>query len=325
MIQLIKRRAVALILPSLALAAVPAFSQQTWKPDGPVTIVVPYSPGGGTDALGRAVGKELSSIWGQPVIIENVPGADGLIGTRKVIGAKPDGQTLLLQTYAVTLAKHLPSANGFDPMPQLVPVSVFSQIPGVFVANPKLPGKTLAEVIRHCKTAAKPCSFATTESVARLHAQMLRADEGLHNLIVVNYKGGGQVITDLVAGNVDMAIMGITAAMPHYKSGALKVLATLGNKRTSVTPEVPSTAEAGLRSLDQVTWYGLFAPKGTPQNVVDAVAAATARAVKGEAATKTFSTLGAEVLETSSAESASITRKEIERMDGLAARFPLDK
>jgi tripartite-type tricarboxylate transporter receptor subunit TctC len=252
-----------------------------------------------------------------------VPGADGLIGTRKVIGAKPDGHTLLLQTYAITVTKHLPGANGFDPMPQLVPASVFSQIPGVFVANPKLPGKTLAEVILHCKTAVKPCSFATTESVARLQAQMLRADSGLDNLIVVNYKGGGQLITDLLAGNVDMTIMGITAALPHYKSGAIKVLATLGSKRTSATPEVPSAVEAGFPNLDQVTWYGLFAPKGTPQNVVEAVATATAQAVKAEGAMKTFSTLGASVLETSASESASIARKEAERMDALAKRFPL--
>lgn len=318
-----KRRALALVLPSLALAAAPAFAQPVWTPTGPVTIVVPYSPGGGTDAQARSVAKELSGIWGQPVIVENVPGADGLIGTRKVIAAKPDGQTLLLQTYAITVTKHLPTANGFDPMPHLVPASIFSQIPGVFVANPKLPGKTLAEVIRHCKTAVKPCSFATTESVARLQAQMLRADEGLDSMIVVNYKGGGQVITDLVAGNVDISIMGITAAMPHYKSGALKVLATLGNKRTSATPDVPSTAEAGFPNLSQVTWYGLFAPKGTPQNVVNGVAAATAKAVKSEGAMKTFSALGANVLETSAAESASIARKEIESMDALAKRFPL--
>lgn len=319
----IKRRAIVLALATLSLPVAPVFAQPAWKPSSPVTIVVPYSPGGGMDAQARAMGHELSAIWGQPVIIENTPGADGLIGTRKVTVAKPDGYTLLAQTYAVTLAKHLPSANGFDPMPLLVPVSVFSQIPGVFVANPKLPGKTLAEVIRNCKTAAKPCSFATTESVARLQAQMLRADAGLDSMVVVNYKGGGQVITDLVAGNVDMAIMGITAAMPHYKSGSLKVLATLGNKRTSVTPEIPSAVEAGFPGLDQVTWYALFAPKGTSQNVVDGVAAAMAQAVKREAAMKTFATLGADVLGASSAESALIAHKEIDRMDRLVKRFPL--
>jgi len=288
-----------------------------------VTVVVPYSPGGGTDAQARAIAKELSTIWGQSVIVENVPGADGLIGTRKVIGAKPDGQTLLLHTYAITLSKHMSSSGGFDPMPQLVPASVFSQIPGVFVANPKLPGKTLAEVIQHCKTAAKPCSFATTESVARLQAQMLRADYGLNNMVVVNYKGGGQVISDLVAGHVDMAIMGITAAMPHYKSGSLKVLATLGSKRTPVTPEIPSAVEAGFPNLDQVTWYALFAPKGTPSNVVAGVSTATAQAVKAEGAAKTFLSLGATVLESSVAESESIARKETERMDSLVNRFPL--
>ncbi|TFZ02903.1 tripartite tricarboxylate transporter substrate binding protein [Ramlibacter henchirensis] len=322
MFESIRHRVLALLLPTLALIGVPAIAQPVWKPTGPVTIVVPYSPGGGTDVQARAVARELSSIWGQSVIVENAPGADGLIGTRKVIAAKPDGQTLLVQTYAVTLSKHLPAAKGFDPMPQLIPVSVFSQSPGVFVANPKLPGKTLAEVIRHCKTAAKQCSFGTTETVARLQAQMMRADMGL-DLVVVNYKGSGQVITDLVAGNVDLAIMGVTAALPHYKSGGVKVLATLGSKRTSATPEVPSTVEAGFPALDQVTWFGLFAPKGTPQTVVDALAAATSQAIKGETAARTFSTLGADVLDASPSESASMVRREIERMDALAKRFPL--
>jgi tripartite-type tricarboxylate transporter receptor subunit TctC len=319
----LKRRALALLLPSLLLGSLPAAAQQAWKPDRPVTLVVPYSPGGGTDALARAVARDMSEVWGQPVVIENLPGADGLIGTRKVIGAKPDGYTLLAQVHAITVAKHLPSANGFDPLADLAPVTGFAQLAGVFVSNPSLPGKTLADAVRHCKTSAKPCSFATTESVARLHGQMLRENAGLENMVIVNYKGGGQVITDLVAGHVDMSIMGITAAMPHYKSGAIKVLATLGEKRTSVTPEIPSAAEVGFPYLDTITWYGIFAPKGTQQDVIEGIAAATSQALKGETVQKTYSTLGAEALRTSPAEFSALVKRESEHMSTLAKRFPL--
>jgi tripartite-type tricarboxylate transporter receptor subunit TctC len=317
------RRALALLLPLMALAPVAAHAAD-WKPDRLVTLVVPYSPGGGVDAQARAVAQELGKIWGQSVIVENTPGADGLIGTKKVIGMKPDGHTLLVQINAITVMKHIPSSRGFDPLPDLVPVSAFSQLPGVFVVNGAMPGKTLAEVVRHCKTSAKPCSFGTTESMARLQARQLALEAGLDNMVVVNYKGGGQLITDLVAGNVNMAIMGVTAALPHYKSGSLKIMATLGSKRAPVTPEVPSAVEAGFPSMDTVTWYGLFAPKGTPKNIVDGIAAAVAQAVKGETTTKTFTSLGAEAIGNTPGEFATMLRKEGERTDAMAKRFPLE-
>jgi tripartite-type tricarboxylate transporter receptor subunit TctC len=317
-------RALALLMPALALAPFAAVAQADWKPDRTLSIVVPYSPGGGTDAQARAVAQELAKLWGQPVVVENVPGADGLIGTKKVIAAKPDGHTLLVQINSMAVMKHIPSSKGFDPVPDLVPVSAFSQLPGVFVTTPSLLGKTLAEVVRNCKTSPQPCSFGTTESVARLQARQLAMESGLSNLVVVNYKGGGQLITDLLAGHVSMSIMGVTAALPHYKTGALKIQATLGSKRASVTPEVPSAVEAGFPSMDTITWYGLFAPKGTPKNVVDGIALAVAKAVKGEATTKTFSSLGAEVLGTTSAEFVTIVQREVERMDAMAKRFPLE-
>ncbi|GAA5237089.1 tripartite tricarboxylate transporter substrate binding protein [Verticiella sediminum] len=322
MIASIYRRAATLLTLAFGFCAAPALAQPPWQPDRPVTLIVPYSVGGGTDALARAVAKDLSDVWQQSVIVENVPGADGMIGTRKVIGARPDGYTLLVQIHAITLARHLPASNGFDPLPQLEPITAYAELAGVFVATPKLPGETLAETFQGCKTNARSCSFGTTESVARLQGQMLRADEGMENLVVVNYKGGGQLITDLVAGTVDMAVMGITAAMPHYKSGALKILATLGDKRTSITPDVPSAAEAGFPGLDAITWYGLFAPKGTPQAIVEGVAAATARAVQGQTTQQTFASLGAQAISPSPADFAARIEAESARMTELVQRFP---
>ena len=317
-----RRGALALALIAIVGGGSAAHAQATWKPDKQVTLVVPYSPGGGTDAQSRAVARELQRIWGQTVIVDNTAGADGLIGTRKVIESRPDGYTLLVQLNSLTLLKHLPTFKGTDPVTQLVPVSAFASLPVVLVANAKLPIKTVAELTAYCK--ANPCSFGTTENVARLQAQMYKAETGIDNLVVVNYKGGGQLITDLVANHVNVAIMGITAAMPHYKSGALRVLASAGKKRSPVMPEVPSALEAGMPGMDDPIWYGVFAPKDTPANIVQGIAAAVREAVKGDEVKKTFSTLGSDAIGNSPVEFATMVKEEGDRMGALVKRFPIE-
>jgi tripartite-type tricarboxylate transporter receptor subunit TctC len=299
-------------------------AQPAWKPERPVTLIVPYSPGGGTDAQARAVATELQRIWGQAVIVENTPGADGAIGTRKVTEAKPDGHTLLVQLPSITLIKHVPGTNGFDPLAKLTPVSAFSALPAVFVSNVKLAGKTLREVVNNCKVATQPCSIGTTENTARLQAKQFAAEEGIKELTIVNYKGGGQLITDLVANNVNMGIMGLTAALPHAKAGTLRVLATFGSKRVPGIGDIPSTVEAGFPSYSATTWYGLFAPKATPPAIVQAIAEAVAVAVKGDAATKTFAGIGAQAIGDNPAEFAAMVKDESMRMDSLAKRFPFE-
>jgi tripartite-type tricarboxylate transporter receptor subunit TctC len=194
----------------------------------------------------------------------------------------------------------------------------------VFVSNAKLPGKTLREVVNYCKTAATPCSIGTTENAARIQAKELAAEEGIKELIVVNYKGGGQLVADLVANNVNMAIMGLTAALPHAKAGTLRILATFGSKRVPGIGDVPSASEAGFQSYSATTWYGLFAPKSTPPATVEAIASAVAQAVKGEAATKAFTNIGAQAIGDTPSEFSAMVRDEAQRMDALATRFPLE-
>jgi tripartite-type tricarboxylate transporter receptor subunit TctC len=318
----LRRRAVvalalAACLPVAAIAA-------EWKPDHPVTLVVPYSPGGGVDAQTRIVAKELQQIWGQPVIVENVPGADGVIGTRKVIDAKPNGQTLLVQIPSLTLIKHLPTFKGIDPLAQLVPVSAFSALPGVVTANAALPVKSMDQLIRYCKSAATPCSVGTTENMARLQARILGEESALPTLVVANYKGGGQMITDLVANNISFAIAGSTAVMPFVKTGALRVVMTMGDKRSAVLPDVPSATEAGFASFDATTWYGIFAPKGTQAEIQQGIAAAVREAVKREDVRKALSTIGAEPVGNTPAEFTAMVQREAKRIEAQVKRFPLE-
>lgn len=317
-------RAAGALAVAAILAAPAVQAQNLWKPDHPVSLVVPYTPGGGTDATARAVARRLGELWGQPVVVENMPGADGLIGTRRVMDARPDGYTLLLQVPSIVVTKHMPGLKGVDPIPRLTPVTAVSISPAAIVASAKVPAKTLDEFIRYCKTASTPCSLASGESLARVSAKQLAAEAGIPNLIVVNYKGTGAIVTDMIANNVNMAFTGITAALPHYKAGTLKIFATQGQKRAAALPEVPTTAEAGYPQFQSVTWYGLFAPKGTPAEVTQGIVGALREAVKDADVRKTIAAAGAEPLVNTPAEFAGQIREDSARMDALVKLYPLE-
>ncbi len=303
-------------LPSAALA------QSPWKPTRPVTLIVPYSPGGGTDVMARHLAKEMSRRWDQPVNVENHPGADGLIGTRRAIDSRPDGHTYVVQLPSLLLIRHLPAFKGVDPASQLVPVSAFSVLSGVYVANTAIPGNNLAELAKHCNAATTPCSFGTTENTARLRLRMLARD--IPSMIVVNYKGGGQLITDLLSNNVNVGSMGYTAVLPHMKSGKLKVLMSSGRQRSPILPDVPTAAESGFPQLTGETWYGLFGPLGTPPAIAQAVAAVVRESVKEESIQKAFGILGATTIGNSPEEFAKMVSEEDERLTTLVKRFPIE-
>lgn len=299
-----------------------AQAQPAWKPDRAVTFIVPYSPGGGTDVMARQVAKELTRRWNQPVNVENHPGADGLIGTRRAIEAKPDGHTFLVQLPSLVLIRHLPSFKGTDPATQLLPVTAYSVLSGIYVANAAIPANNLKELIAYCRTATQPCSFGTTENTARLRLQMLQSTH-LPSMIVVNYKGGGQLINDLIGNTVNIGSMGYTAVLPHMNSGKLKVLMSSGRERSPVLPDVQSAPESGFPELVGETWYGLFAPLGTPKPILDSVAAAVREAIKDEGVLKSFAVLGATPIGNTPEAFAQMIREESERLETLVRRFPI--
>lgn len=311
-------------LCAFALTGFHGSASAQWKPDRMVTIVVPFNAGGGADAGVRPVATELARIWGQPVIVENRPGADTAIGTRRVLDAKPDGYTLLLQVPGVTLFKYVPSASGFDPLPGLVPVTAISVQPPGLIVNAAIPGKTMPEVVRYCKTAKQPCSLGTLENVSRLQAKAIAADAGLNNLIVVRYRGSGQMITDLVANNVNMAIMGLATVMPYLHAGTLKVVAVDSKSRVSLVPDVPTGAELGLPIFSSDVWYGLFAPKGTPPDVLQGLAAGVREALSVESVRKGLSAMGAEPVGSLPTDFATTVHTSERTLSELARRFPLE-
>lgn len=307
----------------LCIATTVMAQAETWRPDRPVSLIVPYSAGGGTDATARAVAKQLSLLWKQPVVVENLPGADGLIGTRRVISAKPDGHTLLLQVPGMLLAQYTPGLKGIDPLAQLTPVTAVSQSPAAIVASAKLPAKTLSELFQYCQKAAQPCSIGSGESLAKVIAQQLAGEVPLPGLITVTYRGTGAIVTDLIANNVNFAITGITAALPHHRAGTLRILATQGRQRAAAVPDVPTTTEAGYPQFQSVTWFGLFAPKGTPAPVQDGIVSALREAVKDADVRQTIATAGAEPVVNDPAAFAAQVREDSERLGALVQRYPL--
>ncbi|QRF62739.1 tripartite tricarboxylate transporter substrate binding protein (plasmid) [Variovorax paradoxus] len=317
------RTSAALALLCMSLAAVAA-TPTPWKPTRPVTVVVPYTPGGGTDSVARAVSKQLSVIWGQPVVIENLPGADGLIGTRKVIDAKPDGTTLLMQVPAIVLTRYTPGLKGVDPVSQLQPITAVAQASNAVVISGKLPAKSLAEFVEYCRRPGQRCSVATTDNQSRIMSRQFVSEEKLDSTVIVNYRGTAAIVTDMIANNVDMAFTGIAAALPHHKTGALRFIATTGDRRAGALPDVATTAEAGFAQYRSVNWFGLFAPRGLPPDAAQGLVAALREAVKAPDVRTAIVAAGAEPLVSTPDEFAAQVKAEGDRLGALVKRHPLE-
>jgi tripartite-type tricarboxylate transporter receptor subunit TctC len=320
------RKIVALLVVAWgAFCTAGAVAQSTpWRPDHQVNLIVPYAAGGGTDTTARAVAKQLGVLWKQPVVVENIPGADGLIGTRRAMEAKPDGYTLLMQVPGIALTKHMPGFKGVDPLTQLIPVTAVSQSPAAIVASAKLPVKTLPELFQYCKNSKQPCSMASGETLARVSAKQISAEVPLPELITVNYRGTSAIVTDLIANNVNFSFTGITAALPHHKAGTLRILATQGRSRASVLPDVPTTKEAGFPQFQSVTWFGLFAPKGTSAAVQQGIVTALREAINDADVRQTIAASGADPVVNDPADFAVQVLEESERLGALIKLYPLE-
>lgn len=242
-------------------------------PSKPVKMVVAYAPGGATDVVTRAVAQRLSPMWGQPVVIENKPGANTNIAAGEVARAPADGYTFL-STAESTLAvnpyvyKELP----FDPEKSFLPVSGLAIAYQVLAVNPAVPYKSVADVIAAAKAQPGKLNFAAfgPGSSPHLNMEMFMHMAGIQ-MTPVHYKGGGPALTDVIGGHVPMIILSTTLTSKPYKAGQLRILGVGSAKRLAAFPELPTIAESGLPGYEAVTWFGLFAPAGTSRDIVDKV------------------------------------------------------
>ena len=254
--------------PALASAA---------YPDKPIRLVVAYPPGGGTDIIARLMAPELSKKLGQPITIENRGGASGNIGTEAVVNSPPNGYNLLMGNVApnainVSVFKKLP----FNPEKDLAPISLVAITPNILVINMELPIRSTTDLLALAKTSPGKINYPSAGNGTSSHlAGVLFGSMGNVNMTHVPYKGGGLAMNDLLGGQVDVFFATMPAAMPFVKSGKLRALAVTSEKRSLLMPELPTISETGLSGYSATTWYGLYAPKGTPPEIINQINRAT--------------------------------------------------
>ena len=239
-------------------------------PSKSLRFIVPYPPGGGTDLLARALGKKLSEMWGQPVVIDNRAGAAGIVGTELAAKAPPDGYTIVLGFVgAISINPGLYSKLPYDPVKDFVPVTLATSYPLVLSVHPAVPARSVKELLALSKSKPGQLKFASggTGTDAHLSGEMLKIMAGI-NIVHVPYKGIGPGVIDVLGGHVDMIFSAPPGVMPHVKAGKLRALAVTSAKRLPSLPDLPSIAESGLPAYDISGWYGVLAPAGTPKELV---------------------------------------------------------
>jgi tripartite-type tricarboxylate transporter receptor subunit TctC len=257
-------------LSGVALLAGPARAQGDF-PNHSMRIVVPSTPGGGSDTFARLVAQHLAMVLGQQVVVENKPGAGGSLGLMVLAKTSPDGDTLSVgATGALVISPHLPGAPPFDPLRELAPVAKLIDVPLVVVANPNSGPKSIEELIARSKAAPAGMSYGSTgvNSGQHLTMELLKKATGA-NLVHVPYRGSAPAVTDTVAGQIPVAIVDLTSAHPHVKAGTLVALGVPHLRRTPMAPNIPTVAEAGVPGFGRIGGFiGLFAPAGTPPAIV---------------------------------------------------------
>jgi len=258
----------------LSVGRLPAHAQSF--SGGLVRIIVPFPPGGGTDVLGRLLSSELQALWGQSVILDNRPGAAGLIGTRQAAAAPADGTTLLMASTGaiLTLAASRAGTERYDVTRDLAPVSLVAAPPYILVADPSQPFRTAADIISFAKPNPGRLSFGSSGvgSASHLSGALFAQMAGI-DMLHVPYRGTGPAVTDLLGGRINLMFSPALTVMPHVAAGTLRVIGTTGAARSALFPDFPTVAETGLADYASLGWFGMFAPAGTPREIVDKVAA----------------------------------------------------
>ena len=290
------------VLASLLMAGGVAQAAESESPDSfpsrPVTLIVPFPPAGGADTLARPFAQHLGEYWGQSVVVENRGGAGGNLGAAAAARAAADGYTLLLIP-VITLAANqsLYKSTGYDALNDFSAITMVVSTPNILAVNPSLPVKTVQELIDEAKAKPDQLNFATPGNGTPPHLAteifMRMADVKLTH---IPYKGTGAGVTDLIAGRVQVMMVNAPAAIPFIKTGQLRGLATTSPKRPTLVSDLPTLDESGLEGYEADTWYGLFAPAGTPKEIIAKLNADVVHVLNSPALKKTLSEQGAEIV-----------------------------
>ena len=300
----------ALCVAALATAT-PAAAQS--YPAKPIRFVVPFPPGGPLDTVARALGQKMTEAWGQPVLVDNRPGAGGGIGADIVAKSPGDGYTMLMgavSTHAINVSLY--AKIPYDPLKDFIPVTQVANVPNVLVVHPALPVNSVQELIALAKKSPGTLNFASGSngSTGHLAGELFKSMAGI-DMQHIPYKGAAPATSDLIAGQVSLMFDNLASATPLIKSGKLRALAVTTLKRTPFFPDLPTISESGLPGFDLSTWFGVFVPAGTPPEIVARLNAELVRILKTPEMRERMASLGAEPVGNTSAEFLAYIKSEI--------------
>jgi len=301
------------LIAGLALALTAASAHAQAWPSKPIRYIVPFAPGGTTDILARTVGDKLAIALGQPVVIENKPGAGGGVGAEITAKSAPDGYTIMggtISTHAInaSLYKSLP----YDPVRDFAPIVLIARVPNMLVVHPDIPAKNVSELIALLRANPGKYTFASAGNGTSQHlsGELFKSMAGAE-MQHVPYKGSPPALQDVMGGQVSMTFDNITTAWPLAKGGKLRALAVTTAKRSAIAPDVPTLAEAGLPGFEVGSWQGVFAPAGTPPDIVKRLNAEIVKILNTPDVRDKLAALGAEVVGNSPEEFATMVKAEV--------------
>jgi tripartite-type tricarboxylate transporter receptor subunit TctC len=287
-------------------------------PSKPIRIVVPFAPGGSSDILARGIGQKLSELWSQSVVIENKPGADGILGADAVAKSAPDGHTLLLVDIStLTISKLLYAKVPFDPAKDFAPVSMLAFSPHALAVHPSVPANTVPELIAWSKANPGKLNFGSSSGAVRLAEAQLKASTGL-DMLVVPYKGGAAALTALTGGEINILLNGLLATQPHIKGGRIKGIAVASAKRMVSAPDLPTMIEGGVAGFVTGSFQGILAPGGTPADIVEKLQSTIAKILAEPEMNARLTGQGAEIVASKPAEFSTLLASEQVRWTKVA-------
>ncbi|OZI43129.1 Bug family tripartite tricarboxylate transporter substrate binding protein [Bordetella genomosp. 4] len=314
------RRIWAMIaLAAISLMAAQAHGETDKYPSRPITVVVPYTPGGSVDTVARLVTAQLQEQLGQPIVIENKPGASGMIGSEYVARAKPDGYTLLLHASSQVYLPLVDARVKYDALKDFTPIARLGTVPLLVVTGAESPFNTLKELQAQAHAKKDSLTWATSGygTSSHLVEEMLNRDLKL-GMQIVPYRGAAPQLTDVTAGHVSAAASPMPGAYPYVASGKLKALAVTSSSRVAKLPNVPTVAESGVEGFDFSSWYGVWGPAGLPANIANQLATEINKAIHAPEVTKVFDTMMFEVAKTSPQDLAKVQQDEHDKISLLA-------
>lgn len=310
----------AAIVAALAVVLVASGAHAQGFPSKQIRLVAPSAPGDAPDVIARLVAEKLSAALGQQVVVDNKPGAGGVVGSEIVAKAPADGYTLIMGnagSHGINAAVY--TKLPYDIQRDFAPVSQIAVAPNIFIVNPSVPAQTIQEFIAYAKTKPGQLNYASggNGSSSHMSMELLKAMGGI-DVVHVPYKGSTPALTDLIGGQASIMVVNLPPAVPHVKSGRLRALAVTTKARSPLLPDVPTVAESGLPTFETVAWFGVLAPAATPKDVVARLSAEIAKIAKTPEMRERLSALGAEPVGSTPEEFAAIIARDIAKWTTLA-------